>query len=854
MLQLLTCSKGHSWESAAEDGAAVARAVCPVCGEAVELLPLFDLAPSPDAVAAAPEPILPQAPPLRDPLGKPVVAGYEIQDDLGRSPLGVRLFRAKQVLVNRTVLLKVVVAREDAGQTGWGALRGEAAALGRLRHPNIVQILDAGERERQLFYNTVEWAGGPTLAEYAAGKPMRPVQAARLVEVLARAVHAAHEQGQVHRGLRPACIRLQPPLGGDGPADGARADDAVTVHWQAKPPSSARRGRARRGAPVEPPFWLTDDGSRCLPKIGDFGLARRPVEGDAADVELYEDMPSCLAPEQAWGRTREIGPSSDIYALGAILFELLSGRPPFRGRTPGETLDFIRGGDPPSLYRRVPGLPGDLAAVCRKAMQRNPRNRYRTALEFAEDLRAFVSCRPVQAWKPGAVGRLALWTRRRPLAAILLLVCLLAPIGALIAYAVGAGDASAARADADKAMARLDAAEAQKAGVVNQLGDAQKREKRATYLHHILLADRELRPGGNAVRARQLLAECPPDLRDWEWRYLDYRSNAFNPSEYLTLTGPAKPVLDFTFSPDGRWLAAASGGDDPDPRREVRIWNLASPQTTHTLTGFGGPIRRIAFSPDGKRLATAWASVNNFGARAGELREWDPTANLQLPSRPYVLSRSAPGDVSVPSDVAYSPDGTRLLVMDDHGGVHAFAVGAPAEMRLGVAAAIDWNGRPYRLAVLNPDGAKLAVVAGFGKTVQIYDTQRGGSGMQAAQHSDDVRALAFSPETNLVASASQNGTVIVWDVQANRSACILQAHVGAATGVSFTPDGRRLATAGDDGRVRIWDPVAGQEVYELTPFGDGVGATAVQFSPAKNDDRLAAAHGNEVRVFGPPRP
>ena len=181
MLQLLTCSRGHSWEAAADDGAAVGRAVCPVCGDAVELLPLFDLAPASDAVTAAPEPILPQAPPIRDAAGKPVVAGFEILEEVGRSSLGVRLFKAKQVLINRTVLLKVVVARDDAGQLGWGALRGEAAALGRLSHPNITPILEAGERERQLFYNAVEWVEGPTLAQHAAGKPMPPRQAVQLV-------------------------------------------------------------------------------------------------------------------------------------------------------------------------------------------------------------------------------------------------------------------------------------------------------------------------------------------------------------------------------------------------------------------------------------------------------------------------------------------------------------------------------------------------------------------------------------------------------------------------------------------------------------------------------------------------
>ncbi len=305
----------------------------------------------------------------------------------------------------------------------------------------------------------------------------------------------------------------------------------------------------------------------------------------------------------------------------------------------------------------------------------------------------------------------------------------------------------------------------------------------------------------------------------------------------------AGPVPDFAFSPDGRWLAATSDGAAP----EVRLWQLPSSEPTRVLSGFGAPIHKIAFRPDGKRLAVACATDGNLGDRAGEAAEWD-SADGGFPPPPLALHGA------LPRDVAYSPDGKRLLIVDDHGLLHAFAAGGQAETRLGITTGGDWLPRAYRLAVLDPDGAKVAVVASFGLAVQIYDLPRGGGGTRAAQHRGQIRALAFSPETNLLASASQDGSVIVWDVPTNRPVSVLQAHVGAATAVSFTRDGHRLATAGDDGRVRIWDPASGQEVYELTPFGNGLGVTAVQFSPAKDDDRLAAAHGNEVRVCGPTRP
>jgi eukaryotic-like serine/threonine-protein kinase len=826
MLQLLTCSKGHSWEAAAaDDGGAVGRAVCPVCGDAVDLMPLFDLAPSAEAVTTTPEPLLPQAPPLRDTAGKPVVAGFEIQQDLGRSPLGVHLYRAKQLLVNRTVLLKVVVAREDSGQSGWGALRGEASALGRLTHPNIVQMLEAGERERQLFYNAVEWVDGPTLAEHAAGKPLPPRQAARLVEVLARAVHSAHEQGQVHRCLRPACIRLQPlPDGGD---------------------------KKRKSELIEPPFW-TAGASRCLPRIGDFGLARRPVEGDAADVELYEDQPSYLAPEQAWGRSREIGAISDVYALGAILYELLAGKPPFRGRTSGETLDLIRHGDPPSQLRAGLAMPVDLAFICRKAMARHPRNRYKTALELADDLRAFTSLRQAKARQANFVDRGILWIRRRPTAAALLLVCFLAACGWETAYLLGAGEAAASKISEDSARTRAAAAESREGSLRKEVAHLHEQEQGWAYYHRILLADSAWRAGDDA-RARRLLAECPAELRHWEWHYLDHRLDPLAASQFLSLTGSDQPISCIAYSPDGRQLAAASGARpanaDDAPSQEVRIWALPSPTTDHVLNQFRGPIRQIAFSPDGKRLATGESVRNDLGPHYGGVKEWDALQNLEVSS--HRLNGEA-------IDLAYSPDGKRLIAVDEGGKVAAYPSGSPGEIALNPPGAANWQKRPVRLAVLNPEGTKVALANLDGASVRIYDTQRMFAPMQGALHADEILALAFNAEANLLASASRDGTIQIWDVQQNRLLSTLHGHTLAATGVSFTRDGRRLATASDDGIVCIWDPISGQEILRLTPFDkDALGGnavTAVQFSPAKDDWQLAAAHGNEVRIFGPLRP
>jgi serine/threonine protein kinase len=807
MLKLLTCAHDHFWEAPDSNGETpTAQEVCPVCGAPAESLPLLDLASS-----AAPQPPPKPAPlPLRDESGRPVVAGYEILEYLGQGPTGVALYRARQAVVNRAVLLKVVTARDDLSQHAWGSLRGEATALAKLAHPNVVQVLEAGERDRQLFYNAVELVDGPTLEQKTANKPMPLGQVLALMEVLARAVHHAHEQGIVHRCLKPSCILLAP----------------------------RQPERREPAGPPDPPYCRLHSAD-SLPKITDFGLARRPVEGEAIDAELQGGMPSYLAPEQAFGRAKDIGPATDVYGLGAILYYLLTARPPFRGETEFETLDVVQYKEPAppsSVNRRVPA---DLDAICRKCLAKQPRRRYASARELAEDLRRCADGYPVQAEPPGALRRLGKWVRRRPATALLLLALLVS----FTAYLAGGSPTTEGtprptppvgwqpRADERAELQRL-----------------QDREQQARYYHRILLAERAWQ-AGNQDRANELLDGCEAPRRGWEWDYLRQRVRGDPP---VALGRANEPVRGLAFSPDGR-LVAVAVSNLPTPegakRGGVRLWNTANGLPVRAIP-FGGPVRGVAFSPDGTRLAVAGSGRQPEGGLVAiyTLLQNDPVAPANAFDSPLL-------------SIAYSPDGSLLLAADAAGRVRMLSPGRGAEL-LFPPDVLD--GPPLQaapLAVLSPDGNQVAFTAGRRNTVLVpeglhgalFAGQAGPLGgppfRELAGHTDRVTALAYSRVVDRLASASLDHTVRVWDPNTGALLHVLRGHSAGVGAVAFAPDGKRLATGGGDGAVILWDLATGEEVLPLGPFEGGV--PAVAFSP--DGSRLAVAHGNRVTIWGDSR-
>jgi serine/threonine protein kinase/tetratricopeptide (TPR) repeat protein len=364
----------------------------------------------------------------------PVVPGFEILQEVGRGGMSV-VYEARQQGLNRTVAVKMLLAGGYASREQRTRFRTEAEALGRLHHPHIVPVHEVGEYAGRP-YLVMEYVAGGNLAQ-VGGRIENQELAAHLVETLARAVHYAHQRGIVHRDLKPANILLQMQnaecrMQNENP----RSDSAFCILHSA------------------------------LPKITDFGLAKlledelgNSLAGGPTQSGAVLGTPSYMAPEQAAGQSREIGPAADVYALGAILYELLTGRPPFRKDTPLETLLQVQSVEPVPPSRLCPRLARDLATVCLKCLEKDPSKRFATADALADDLGRFLAGEPIRARPIGALERTWRWCRRKPLVASLAGALVLLVIGSLVGLTGLYLNADAQRGRAEGAEAEARAGE-----------------------------------------------------------------------------------------------------------------------------------------------------------------------------------------------------------------------------------------------------------------------------------------------------------------------------------------------------------------------------------------------------------
>jgi serine/threonine protein kinase/formylglycine-generating enzyme required for sulfatase activity len=359
--------------------------------------------------------------------GLPRLPGYEVVDELGRGGMGV-VYRARQTELDRLVALKMIRAGAHAEAEEVARFLAEARAVARLRHAHIVHIYEVGEYEGQPFFS-MEYVEGTTLARQLNGTPLPGQEAAQLVETLARAIDAAHQAGVVHRDLKPANILLQRTTTTDG-TDGTDRDKSGNL------------------SSVLSVSSVVD----FLPKITDFGLAKRLDEATGQTQSgAVVGTPSYMAPEQAAGKSKAVGPAADVYALGAILYELLTGRPPFRGATSWDTVVQVLTEEPVPVRRLQPRAARDLETICHKCLDKDPARRYASAQALADDLRRFLSGEPIKARPVSPLERALKWVRRRPAAAGLLGAAVL---GVVLLAAFLGWDAARERASRAEALVR----------------------------------------------------------------------------------------------------------------------------------------------------------------------------------------------------------------------------------------------------------------------------------------------------------------------------------------------------------------------------------------------------------------
>jgi WD40 repeat protein len=509
-----------------------------------------DLANDLAAFFAAESQVRRAAVPLRDPdpptvgLTEPAAPGtrveyfgdYHLLEEVGRGGMGV-VYRARQESLNRTVALKMILTGQLATEADVRRFRAEAEAAARLDHPGIVPVYEVGQHEGRQYF-TMAFVEGESLAHRLAQGLPAPREAAELTRKVAGAVAYAHVEGVIHRDLKPANI-------------------------------------------------LIDKAGQ--PRLTDFGLAKR-VESDKGLTATGQILgtPSYMPPEQASGRGA-VGPLSDVYSLGAVLYCLLTGRPPFQADNPLDTLMQVVRRDPVPPRQLNAAVPRDLETIALKCLEKDPRRRYPSAQELAADLGRFLKGEPIQARPVGSAERAWRWCQRNP--AVAGLATALAVV-LVTGTAVSTVFAFRAKWDANR---RAELA-AQATREADRATRSERLTRRYLYAAHMSLAQDAWRRG-NVPRTLELLHQHRPaagdeDVRGFEWRYLWHLANRQRGT--VSIPEPAEEMpCAYLISPDGRWAAVGTAGagvlDEEYSLRAIRLWDLATGTLQHTVVGERDP-------------------------------------------------------------------------------------------------------------------------------------------------------------------------------------------------------------------------------------------------------------------------
>ena len=706
---------------------------------------------------------------------------YELLEEIGRGGMGV-VYKATQTSLKRTVAVKMIMPRQLASESDIRRFRMEAEAVAQLQHPGIVAIHEVGEHDGYHYFS-MDYVEGRNLDRLIVEKPLEPARAARYVQQVAESIHYAHEQGILHRDVKPSNVIVD-----------------------------------------------TDD----HPRITDFGLAKK-LETDSGLTSSGEIVgsPSYMSPEQATADREQVGPHSDVYSIGATLYALLTGRPPFQAASLADTLSQVRDAEPVSPRDLNPAVPRDLETICLKCLEKEPSRRYVSARELADDLQRYLKGKPILARPVGRVERLWRWCKRKPVVAglgVALVSTLL--IGTVVSTYFAfrsealrkAADNQWQRAETEREQAdrarEKEAAERQKAQRASQEASrayyraSAERKKLTTLLYYLHITsayqrwlDKDI-PG-----AEEYLNACTPATRRWEWGYLKWMCNPC----LITCGTQTVWVHCVAFDPECKRIAVGGvpGGEIAfalqtnvaSAFQSLTVLDLSSGDRLLNLAGHAGLAQSLAFSHDGARIAS--------GSHNGIVTIWDAATGARL--------QTLEGEANGIKSIAFSPDGKHVGTGSADGTMTVWNLHEHRQLFT-----LRGHANGVASVAFSSDGTQLAF-PGADRAVPVVDVYTGRQLLALKGHESEVRSVKFSPDGTKIVSGDDDGLILFWDASTGQKLRSLAGHAGSVESIAFSPDGRRIVSGGRDCAVRIWDATTGTQLFRFQGHDNNVVNAA--FSP-----------------------